>query len=312
MNEDGISVVILTYNRSDILADNLRGLSRSAEMLREIIVVDNSSDDVTGEMVRHQFPTVKYVHNEVNTGVAGRNRGLQLATGDIVVTLDDDVLGMDPDDFGFIADAFAQQDDLGGLCFRVLHYQTLEVCNWCHHRKREEVAMDRFPTYEITEGAVAFRRSAVAAAGGYFEGFFISHEGKDLAYRLMNNGFSVEYDGRVDVIHQHAVSGRKSWRRYYFDTRNAIWLAVRNMPVGYGLRFVGLTMCAMAVYSARDGYLKYWSRAVWDGLRGLPEIRGGRTTWSESTRRRIREIERSHPGFFYMVGQRLFRRRVEI
>ncbi len=262
MNSTDISVVVLTYNRPDILEDNLKGLAVCLPELREVIVVDNSSDDVSGEMIHTLFPHFKYIKNEVNTGVAGRNRGMMEATGEVVVTLDDDVLGLDLAEFKTIADLFAEQPRLGALCFRVLHFETGNICNWCHHREWEKDGLGQFETYEITEGAVAFRRSALMESGLYFEGFFISHEGKDLAFRLMNKNYVVAYDGRIYVTHCHAIAGRTNWRRYYYDTRNSIWLAVRNMPFWYGTRFLAVALISMGVYSLRDRFLKYWFKAI--------------------------------------------------
>jgi GT2 family glycosyltransferase len=312
MKSTDISVVVLTYNRPDILEDNLKGLAVCLPELREIIVVDNSSDDVSGEMIGKLFPNFKYIKNEVNTGVAGRNRGMTMATGEVVVTLDDDVLGLGPADFETIADLFGEKPRLGALCFRVLHFETGEICNWCHHREREKDGLGHFVTYEITEGAVAYRRSALTEAGYYFEGFFISHEGKDLAYRLMNKNYAVEYDGRICVTHCHAIAGRTNWRRYYYDTRNSIWLATRNMPFWYGTRFLALALLSMGVYSLRDGFLKYWFKAVWDGLKGLPEIRKNRNPWEKHTGQKIRNIDRLRPSFWYKLKGRLFRREVQI
>lgn len=312
MTSADISVVILTFNRPDILEKNLKQLSVSLPSLREIIVVDNSSDDVTDRMVRADFPAVKYVKNEVNTGVAGRNRGLKLAEGEVVVTLDDDVLGLDPADFNTIASLFSEQSNLGALCFRVMHYQTGKMCNWCHHRKQETDGLGTFITYEITEGAVAYRRSALLEAGLYFEGFFISHEGKDLAYRLMNHNFVVAYDGSIFVTHFHDLSGRTVWRRYYYDTRNSIWIAVRNMPFWYGAKFLSLALLSMGVYSIRDGFLKYWFKAIRDGFQEVSEIRENRIPWTENTRQQVQIIDSNRPSFWYKIKIRLFNRTVQI
>ena len=312
MNDLDISIVILTYNRPDMLEKNLRGVCALVGEVCEIIVVDNSSDDATDKMIRQNFPEIKYIHNEVNEGVAGRNKGLRVANGDIVITLDDDVLELGKDDIANIQRQFHAQPRLGALCFRVLHFETGEICNWCHHREHERDGLGEFLTYEISEGAVAYRRAAVEVAGPYFEGFFMSHEGKDMAYRLMNHVYRVAYDGRISVVHYHALSGRANWRRYYYDTRNSIWLAVRNMPLGYGFRFLVIALLTMMVYSIRDGFFQYWLKAIWDGTRNVPEIKNGRTPWSENTRDQVKGIDRRRPSFWYKAKLRLFRKKVEI
>ena len=84
--------------------------------------------------------------------------------------------------------------DVAAVNFRVVDKETGEQINWCHHRKLEEFADRRFDTYEISEGAVAFRREVVIDAGLYPEIYFISHEGPDLALRIMDLGFRVIYN----------------------------------------------------------------------------------------------------------------------
>lgn len=307
-----ITIVILTYQRPSLLDDSLSTLARVSHRLNEIIVVDNSTNDETRDLVAESHPGITYLRNSNNTGVAGRNLGMSVAQGDIVITLDDDVIGITEEDLDLLETRFMSDAKLGAVCFRVLHYETGDICNWCHHRISAKCYLDQFPTYEISEGAVAFRRTALELAGYYCEDFFISHEGKDLAYRIMNTGFSVEYDGRISVIHHHAFSGRDNWRRYYYDTRNAIWLAIRNMPFLYGLRFLATTLAAMAVYSIRDNQVKSYFRALVDGVRGIGRMRATRQAWTSSTVDVCREIDRMRPGFLYMIRKRLFRRGVQI
>jgi GT2 family glycosyltransferase len=307
-----VSVVVLTFNRTELLRSNLTEMYRFRNSLRDIIVVDNSTQDGTAQLIRTRFPEVTYVHNETNIGIAGRNIGMRLAEGDIIATLDDDVMGLSIHDIEYIQTQFARDHRLGALCFRVLDYSTHNICNWCHHRRAELDGLGSFLTYEISEGAVAFRREALLCSGYYYEKLFISHEGRDLAYRLMNHGYAVKYDGNIAVYHHHAKAGRTSWRRYYYDTRNAIWIAVRNMPFAYALRYVALTLVAMAIYSLRDGYISYWAKAVKDGLMAWREIYSDRTVWNDQTRRWCREIDSDRPHLFYMIKKRLLRKGIGI
>ncbi len=64
----------------------------------EIIAVDNASTDGSAEMVRRDFPDVRLVALPANVGAAARNAGVAAAKGDVVVTLDNDVLFTTPDD----------------------------------------------------------------------------------------------------------------------------------------------------------------------------------------------------------------------
>jgi GT2 family glycosyltransferase len=303
------SIVILTYNRVDAIRNNIQQLI-NANLKCEIIVVDNSTDSTTEELLQ-EFPQVFYIKGDNDIGVAARNYGVNQASGDIVITLDDDVSGITSFDIEYLYQRF-NNSALGAVCFKVLDSETKSVCNWCHHREVETSSKLKFDTYEISEGAVAFNRLAFLNSGGYPETFFISHEGKDLAYRLMNNGFSVEYDGNISVNHSHNQSGRPGWRRYYYDSRNAIWLATRNMPFWYGFRFLFVTLFSLAIYGARDGYLKYCFNGVSDALQKINYVQAQRNCWTRETSAIIAEIDKKAPSFYYMLKKRVFRKGVSI
>jgi glucosyl-dolichyl phosphate glucuronosyltransferase len=101
MTPTKFSIVIATYNRAAVLRDTLASLAqlRPAEAW-EVIVVDNNSPDDTREVVEGAaatFPTrLVYAFEREQGRSAALNRGFGLATGEIVVTTDDDVR-VDPD-----------------------------------------------------------------------------------------------------------------------------------------------------------------------------------------------------------------------
>jgi GT2 family glycosyltransferase len=302
-----VSIVILTHNRRGCLAVALAHLGRLSDPRHEVIVVDNGSTDGTADLVAQRHPRVRCLRLAENRGVGARNRGLQEARGGIVVCLDDDVVGIDDADLDFLRRRFASAPDLGALAFQVRDERDGHVCDWVHHRRLDEAGLV-FETYEITEGAVAFRREALARAGWYREDYFLSHEGLDLAYRLMDAGYRLEYDGTVAVRHRRHAGGRASWRRHYYDTRNLFWVAVRHQPWPYALRYLTRGLAAMAVYALRDGHWLPWLRAVHAGLERVPELLRERTPWTPATAELCRRIDAARPGFWYLARRRLLQR----
>ena len=106
-----ISIIILTFNTRNRQNNNIKllaGLNLGEKEL-EIIVVDNASEQKVDDLVTCD-PRVKLVRNEVNLGAVGRNRGMQIATGDIIVTLDDDVYGITDDHIETLVSLFSSPD----------------------------------------------------------------------------------------------------------------------------------------------------------------------------------------------------------
>jgi hypothetical protein len=274
----------------------------------ELIVVDNYSEDETPAIVAAAKAPLTYIRTDKNLGVGARNLGLQRARGTYIVCLDDDVFGIDRPALALIRSLFEGDPSIAAINFKVLDPWTEDICNWVHHRKVEEWSERVFDTYEITEGAVAMRRSVVAEAGWYPDTFFLSHEGPDLAFRMMNLGYRLIYRGDIAVKHWHASAGRTPWMTHYYDTRNQYWLAARNFPVGYALRYLLLGQASTFVYSLRDGHLTHWMRAVKDGLQGSRTAWRTRRTVTAQTMRAIREIDAERPSWWYMATRRIFSR----
>jgi len=130
MKPPTVSVSVLTFQRPEMLAETLTGLVGLGVPDLEILVVDNSEDDRTEQLVADSFPTVIYRRTGFNSGVAGRNLGLSEASGEIVVTLDDDVTDLAADDIAKIQSTFAADARLGALNFRVLNAHSGDICNW--------------------------------------------------------------------------------------------------------------------------------------------------------------------------------------
>src|SRR3712207_2667662 len=84
------TVVIVTRNRQADLREAVRSaLAQTASL--EVLVVDDGSTDGTAEMVHGEFPAVHLLASDVPRGyIAQRNRGAAAASGDVIVSLDDD------------------------------------------------------------------------------------------------------------------------------------------------------------------------------------------------------------------------------
>jgi len=304
--------VVVTRNRFRILRELLESLSTLRNGGLEIIVVDNASTDQTSQEVKTIFPGVDVITLGSNQGAVARNFGLQKASGDIIVTLDDDVTGLTETELNRIEKYFNENPKLAALNFKVLDERTGSIANWCHPCKPEEFSDKYFQTCEITEGAVALRRSVLVETGYYPESFFISNEGADLVCRMLNRGYDIGFAPDVDVFHKYSEEAREPWRRYYYDTRNHFWLAIRNFRFGYGIKYVLTKVSIMLIYSLRDGFFKYWFKGVMDALRGGREMIRSRQPLSVSAERRLIEIQSHKPGVFYMLRARLAHRRVKI
>jgi GT2 family glycosyltransferase len=85
------SIIIVTYNHKNYLANCLSSISLQ-DFPHEIILVDNGSSDGTIQYVKNNFDYVKIVQN-TNTGYsAGNNLGVSYARGNYIVIINPDTI----------------------------------------------------------------------------------------------------------------------------------------------------------------------------------------------------------------------------
>jgi N-acetylglucosaminyl-diphospho-decaprenol L-rhamnosyltransferase len=89
-----LSVVLLSFNRPELLSQALASVVTQSYQPHEVIVVDNRSP--RSEKIRQivsEFPNVIFVSNPINTGfTGGMNLGIKMATGDYIHLSEDDIL----------------------------------------------------------------------------------------------------------------------------------------------------------------------------------------------------------------------------
>jgi len=111
-----ISVIVCTLNRADQLQEMLRSffVQTFSTSTYELIIVDNASTDITPEVVKHFLSqNVRYFREQTRGLSHARNRALEVARGDILAFLDDDVL-VSSDYLQEIAKTFESEADIVG------------------------------------------------------------------------------------------------------------------------------------------------------------------------------------------------------
>jgi glycosyltransferase involved in cell wall biosynthesis len=192
------SLIVPTYNRKNSLRRCLTIATSQEYPDYEVIVVDDASTDGTDEMVRREFPQVRYLRQERNRGpAAARNRGVEAATGEFIAFTDDDC-EPPPSWLSVLKAGFESYPEVGA----VGGLQEAADPVWQHNRLAR---YERFLTrrvYGVGELPVlgqpapggtnnlAIRRALLQRLGGFDETFPVAAgEDADLLYRLVYLGY---------------------------------------------------------------------------------------------------------------------------
>jgi glycosyltransferase involved in cell wall biosynthesis len=89
MTKDLVSIIIPTFNRASLLSDAISSALTQSYAKKQIIVIDDGSEDNTKDIVA-QFQGIEYYYQENKGQAAARNLGLNYAKGEYIASLDSD------------------------------------------------------------------------------------------------------------------------------------------------------------------------------------------------------------------------------
>jgi rhamnopyranosyl-N-acetylglucosaminyl-diphospho-decaprenol beta-1,3/1,4-galactofuranosyltransferase len=233
---ESVAVVIVTFNRAELLGRTLDGLAAQTHAPDAVIVVDNASTDHTREVLdAHRGLALQRIHLDTNTGGAGGFRsGMESAYDqgfDRIWLMDDDVVPA-PDCLAVLMRedeaclTTVREDTRGHLVEKAATEFDLSR-PWSVRPKRSSVETaygDRraMPARVEVEN-VAFegflvRREVVAAVGLPDDSFFIFYDDVDFALRARRAGYHIwavrdaVLVRQLDFDQQHALD---TWKGYY-------------------------------------------------------------------------------------------------
>ncbi len=245
-----ISIVIVNWNGRRFLEKCLGSIETQSFKDFEVVFVDNGSIDDSLDFVRENFSDTIIVKNEENLGFAdGNNRGIRVATGDFILTLNNDT-ELKADFLERLVEAVESSDkDVGMWAPKILSMDDKETIDsvgglllypdgLAKGRGRGE--LDR-GQYDATADENRFIPSACAALyrkemlneiGLFDEEFFAYCEDTDLGLRARLQGWKTRSANKAQLYHAYSgTSGRYSPFKAYLVERNRLWVAVKNLPL---------------------------------------------------------------------------------
>lgn len=251
MHSPTLSICIVTYQASQLLAECLFSVIKNTHLDYEVIVVDNASTDGVEQVLQEQFPQVRFTQNEQNLGYTRpMNQALKQAKGRFLLQLNPDTLVL-PEALDTLV-SYLQQHPEVGICGPKVLNTDHSMQKPCRRGEPTPLAVfsyftglskffpksKRFGGYllnyldEDQEAAVAgvsgscmlIRRAVVDQIGFLDECFFAYQEDADYCRRARQAGWLVYYVPQSQIIHYGSLGGSRvqpirsiyEWHRSYY------------------------------------------------------------------------------------------------
>lgn len=233
MTAPDVSVVVLSWNTRQLTLACLGSLfSGQPRFTREVLVVDNGSDDGSADAIAAEFPQVLLMRNQSNRGYAvANNQGASNAAGRYLCLLNSDTevrpgaldrlvefLSAHPD-YGAVAPKLLNRD--GSVQTACMNFPTLAsaLCfdsfwgsfppgSWVSARYCMR-GFDHLHSRDVAQppgSCFLMSREEFLDLGGLDEDLFLFFNDVDLCKRLHDRGRQVRYVADAEVLHHGGAS----------------------------------------------------------------------------------------------------------
>ncbi|HAZ16824.1 MAG TPA: glycosyltransferase family 2 protein [Candidatus Jacksonbacteria bacterium] len=228
-----ISIIIVSWNVKDLLRLCLRSIFLYYNLdTVEVIVVDNASSDGSVSMVEQEFPHVRVLAQEINTGFASANNiGARVATGEYLLLLNPDTEFFD-DSVLSVVSLFDHNPRIAMVGPRLLNADKtvqpsvrrfprvsdqLAIALKLHHIFPSMRCLDRYfsrdmdyqkqqDVEQIMGACMCIKRPVWEEMHGFDAGYFIWFEEVDLCRRIVSAGYRIIYSPVCSIIHHGGQS----------------------------------------------------------------------------------------------------------
>lgn len=245
-NKKNTVVIIVTYFPDNGLHDRVSAVK---SLFDKILIVDNASNDLTGEYVKNliSMPEVNIIFNAVNVGIASAlNQGIRKVISsyeDIewVLTLDQDTLVF-PDFLKNLQNTYLECPYQAEVGIIGSNYEEKTTQKQLHTPNNSKSIWEEVKNLPSSGSLISMK--AFEVVGSMREDFFIDYVDTEYCMRMRKAGFKILISNNVSMLHplgyykysviHKLIAGRSLVTdypaiRHYYWTRNGLILVLEQM-----------------------------------------------------------------------------------
>lgn len=218
------SIIIVNYNTGDLLSACLDSLQGQQALIREVVVVDNNSQDNSVDRIRKAFPAVRVIGLPENIGFGrANNRALDSCSGDLFFLLNPDTR-LQPGCMAAMAAYMAANRDVGMAGTAVYDAQGIRqaTANLEYPGNHYSGALFSGLPGDIAwllGASLVIRRQVMEQVQGFDPDYFLYGEDIDLSLRVRQAGWRLGYIPDAGIIHLEGQSERTTPPAQLFEKK---------------------------------------------------------------------------------------------
>lgn len=215
------SVVIITWNRLELLKRAVNSIFKQEKSLYELIIVDNGNNNQLSLWLDSlNLKNINYIKLHKNLGViTPRNIGIANSKGKIVFLMDDDAYITDELLFYKIKEYF-NKINTNAIGINILENDKLRI-NLTYP----------FFSADFFGGAVFFRKDIFEKIGFFEDTFFRESEEFDFILRMLEKKLTIYFIPDLFIVHEKKALTRESYSKIlFYSFRNKSVTIAKNLP----------------------------------------------------------------------------------
>jgi glycosyltransferase involved in cell wall biosynthesis len=249
-----ISVITVSYNSADTIADTVRSVASQSHTDIEHLVIDGLSIDDTVKVVEVNRHPNLVLSSEPDMGIYdAMNKGLTRATGEVIGFLNADDFFADTDVLMRVAQAFESDPNIEA-CFGDLVYVSEDNRKVVRHWKSRPFKKGSFargwcpahPTFYI-------RRTALKRLGQFDLSYRLAADAEFMMRYLERGGIQSKHIPHIQVRMRLGGATNQNWRNVVRQNREILQAFKKNC-VPYSLSSFVLQKLASRVWQRMAGF----------------------------------------------------------
>lgn len=288
MSMNQISVIIPTYNSWNTLKSCIISIQNQTLKPKEIIAIDNASNDGTSSMVKKYFPKVKLITLNKNTGVTGgRNTGIKNSSrlSDYLFFFDHDMVA-DKNMLKHLIEV-AETDSSTGIVTPKIYYWGNKKRIWSAgtginlwtgkiiFRGGEDIGQfDNAEEVQVAPAAIFVKKEVIKRLKKFDDIYFATYEDTDFCFRAKRAGFKTYYSPKALAFHKLPTdfkeeSIRLLSRSYWIGRNRVIFMKRYSSNFFVFLLFLPIYLLYYLIVSIRCKRIFSWFRFLQGTVNGI-------------------------------------------